>query len=226
MADGEPFTGALFVAVPALADPVNELSQEEQAHVSLLWFGDVGELDPFLVDAIREHAQQVAQVAPRFTARVAGTAELGTDKAQVLLIESVELVELRQALFAAPEVVAAYMDTVQFPWWIPHLTISYGARMAGPVPEEIDFDGVGLWLGGQHERYTLNGSVERPQDELPDAPDDLLSSGAVIPPVLDVADLPMCVQFADQNPDARWYAQRRAKALGRGDLVPASWAVA
>ena len=41
--------------------------------------------------------------------------------------------------------------------------------------------------------------------------------------MLSLDDLPLCVQFADDNPDARWYAERMAASLGVPDLIPAKW---
>jgi len=229
--EDSPHTGALFVALPSISDPVNELSEEEQAHVTLLWFGDAAELWPMRVDALREHVTEVARALPPFTARVSGTAELGPDRARVLLVESVGLVELRQALFASPDAQAAHLQAEQFPWWVPHLTVSYTGWPDAPIPDTIDFDGVGLWLGGQHERFVLKGpsledSIREGEPDDGTTQDELLSSGLTIPPVLEPDDLPLCMSFADQHPDARWYAERRARALGRGDLIPAGWAVA
>jgi hypothetical protein len=44
-----------------------------------------------------------------------------------------------------------------------------------------------------------------------------------VPPVTCLDDLGPALRYADQNPGARWYAQRRAVALGAADLIPAGW---
>lgn len=215
-----PPTGALLVATPAATDPINAVSSEEQAHVSLLWFGEVASLAPDLVDAIRRHAFDVAGNTQVFTASVAGRAVLGPDKAGVLLLESTELVQLRTDLFGDTAVQDAYLGAQQFPWWIPHLTVSYDGFPDLPeVPEEITFDAIGLWLAGQHQSFALQsiGTLE------PDEEDALLSAGLTIPPVLSAADLPVCVKHAQTHPDARWYATKRAFALGMTHLLPAQW---
>jgi 2'-5' RNA ligase len=224
MVDDAPPTGTLFVAQPAHSDPINELSQEDQAHVTLLWFGPVEDLWPERIDAIRDHAADVAGLVQPFEAKVSGRAELGPDRAKVLLLESVDLVQLRTALFEHPEVQAAYLAARQFPWWVPHLTLTYDQWPAGELPQVVQFDGVGFWAGGQHERFALLDTL---MPEVGAADDDeLLAGGAVIPPVLCADDLPLCLDFAERNPDARWYADRRARALGRPDLVPSGWAAA
>lgn len=227
MTDAQP-TGALLVATPAASDPVNALSQDEAAHVSLLWFGERAELDPETEAGIRAHVQQVVMDRGEFTADVSGQAVLGSQKAGVLLIESIELMELRTDLFDDPYVQQAWLAADQFPAFIPHLTLNYGGGLpSGDLPEQIHFDGVGLWLAGQHEPYSLRTSAS-PMDD----PNfygtlglDIGTTAAVIPPVLDADDLPMCVQFAQDHPHARWYAEKRAAALGLTQLIPQQWAV-
>ena len=213
-------TGALLVATPSADDPVNALSEEEQAHITLLWFGDAAFLAPQLVDAIRRHAFDVAGHIAAFEAQICGRAVLGPDEAGVLLIESAELVELRTALFESLDVQDAYLQAQQYPWWVPHLTVQYSKGLpGGTLPDTITFDGVGLWLAGQHESFALQplGAVE------PDEEEALLSAGLTIPPVLTAADLPVCVAHAKQHPDARWYAKKRAHALGLESMLPAEW---
>jgi hypothetical protein len=51
-----------------------------------------------------------------------------------------------------------------------------------------------------------------------------LQAACMIYPVDCPDDLPMAVQFAEQNPDSRWYVERRAAALGV-NCIPESWSV-
>lgn len=225
MNDDQP-TGALLVATPSAGDPVNALSQEEAAHISLVWFGERADLDPETEQGIREHVQAVVLDRGEFDAAVSGAAVLGPDKAGVLLIESLDLVELREDLFDDPYVQQAFLAADQFPWWIPHLTLNYGGGVPdGDLPTSVHIDGIGLWLAGQHEPFSLRLS-DSPMDD-PNFYDTVgLGIGAsVIPPVLDADDLPLCVQYAQEHPDARWYAEKRASALGMTQLLPQPWAV-
>lgn len=220
MADGDaPHTGALLVATPALSDPVNEVSDEEHAHATLLWFGEAAAIPPERIDLIRRHAFDVAGQVEAFSAKASGRAILGDEDAGVLILESEELAQLRTALFASDAVQDAYLGAKQFPHWVPHLTMSYGKGLPTWKPDEIRFDSVGLWLGGQHESFALQPAAEMGEDEQ----EALLSAGLTIPPVLSIADLPLCVQHAQSHPDARWYATKRAVALDRTDLLPAQW---
>ncbi|HEX6681563.1 MAG TPA: 2'-5' RNA ligase family protein [Candidatus Limnocylindrales bacterium] len=226
--DDSPPAGACIVAIPSASDPVNELSEEETAHVTLLWLGEAAALDGELVVGVREHIQRVVLDRGEFEAKVSGVAVLGDDKAGVLLVESIELVELRNDLFASEHMRTVYLQADQFPTWVPHLTLSYsGGLPKGDLPGVIRFDSVGLWLGGQHEPYALRRSAT-PIDDPNwrtgyDLGDEL--AGSIIPPVLTADDLPLCVQFAQENPAARWYAEKRALALGLQQMLPTQWAV-
>ena len=107
---------------------------------------------------------------------------------------------------------------------MPHLTLRYGGGLpSGDLPTTIHFDGVGFWRGGQHEPYLLRRSSQVSDD--PNFRTDYELVGSIIPPVETADDLPLCVQFAQEHPSARWYAERRAVALGRAELVPAGWSV-
>lgn len=220
-----PPTGACLVALPTRADAVNALSQEDQAHITLLWLGAAAELTPDLVEGIRQRVEQVVAERGEFTVKVSGRAVLGEEDAGVLLIESLPLVELRESLFDDPSVREAYLQADQFPAWIPHLTLTYGGGLpSGDLPTEIQIDSVGLWLAGQHESFQLRLSGSPSDDpnfrtdyEL----DEMVAS--IIPPVLSADDLPLCLEYADSHPDARWYAQRVAKAMALDDLIPRSW---
>jgi hypothetical protein len=46
---------------------------------------------------------------------------------------------------------------------------------------------------------------------------------SAVPPVASVADVEMAVRFAEAFPSARWYVQKRAKAVGASALVPSDW---
>lgn len=219
MTDDTPHTGALLVATPAASDAINAVSQEEHAHVTLLWFGEAAAIPPADLDAIRQHAFSVAGRTQAFTAQAKGRAVLGDDDAGVLLVESHELAALRSDLFGHESVQDAFLAATQFPHWVPHLTIGYDSGLPDRHPEPILFDSVGLWVAGQHESFALQ-PVQTMSDDEEEA---ILSAGLTIPPVLTAADLPLCVQHAQEHGEARWYVTKRAVALGRTDLLPQQW---
>lgn len=211
-------TSALIVATPAADDPVNQLSQEDLAHVTMLFFGDAAALPADLVAQIRSDITDVVGRGDPFEASVSGVALLGSDQASVLLLESEELTGIRQILCQSEAVREAYrMADRQFPVWIPHLTISYGPPVVDSPPETVLIDALALWLGEDRVTYPI-------QDVGADEPDDIMTAGASIPPVYCPDDLPLAMAFADANPHARWYVEKRAVAFGRA--VPETWAVA
>lgn len=226
MGDDAP-TGALIVATPVLADPVNELSDEEAAHVTMLWFGTADRLEPGLLDGIREALRRMVARYSEFDAAVAGVGAIGPDHAHVLLLESPHLVEIRNELAADEFVREAWMTAErQFPWWLPHLTLSYNAESINPEPpvQMVRLGGLGLWVAGQHEAFPFAervGDGEISVDEL-DTFENLTSS--IIPPVYTVDDFPLALHFAETHPSARWYVEKRAAALGLTERIPAQWA--
>lgn len=210
-------TSGLIVATPAADDPVNELSQEDLAHVTMLYFGDASALPDDLVTQIRSDITDVVGQGDPFEARVSGVALLGPDKASVLLLESEELTGIRQVLCESNAVREAYMMADrQFPVWVPHLTITYGGPIVESPPLTVMIDALALWLGEDRVSYPLQ--------ETEPAADDVLAAGTSIPPVYCPDDLPLAMAFADANPHARWYVEKRAVAFGL--TVPDQWAVA
>lgn len=225
MIDDDPHTGALIVLLPVASDPINEISQEDQAHVTMLWFGNMDGLMPDDVVGIRSAVTEVASRYSEFAATVNGRAVLGADDAGVLLLESYQLMELRNELARDEWVQAAYSRAEQFPAFIPHLTLTYGGGLpAGELPTEVTFAALGLWLGGQHEAFPLLPATQ--ESPVPEFDDQLtaMSATGMIYPVDCADDLPMAVQFADVNTDARWYVRKRAQAFGV-DCIPQSWSV-
>jgi hypothetical protein len=53
-----------------------------------------------------------------------------------------------------------------------------------------------------------------PDPKMPGADGSVVASGTAIPEVMDMEDLAVAVQFGELNPDARWFIEKRAKALG------------
>ncbi len=219
----EPHTGALIVALPADDDPVNSISEEDEAHITMLWFGDMTTLSPGLVDDIRVEVDAAVTTMGPFEAKVSGAAVLGADHAGVLLLESEDLVILRNELGSAPSIRAAQMNAErQFPWWVCHLTMNYDKGLPPePWPSAIRFDALGLWMGEQHTRYPLSTDIGRENPgEMYIQEDGFLSSG-LIPPIHCAGDIPRALSFAQHHPDSRWYVEKRCVAFGLGDRIPA-----
>jgi hypothetical protein len=206
-------TGALFVAIPSAGDPINDLSQEDVAHCTLSYFGDAANLPQTLKDEFGEAAEIACSEVGSFTAKVSGVAILGSDKASVLLLESVELVELRKWVNSHPAVDQATRMSEQYPNWVPHLTIGYDIGIMDDPPEQVSFDRLGLWLGETKENYDLHGK--------PPAP--VTASAYSLPEISCREDLLLGIRYGNQVPDARWYISKRATALGASEYLPANW---
>ena len=208
-----PNTGALFVAIPSIGDPINDISQEDIAHCTLTYFGEAADLPEVLQDELRDAGDLAASEIEPFTVKVSGVALLGEDKASVLLLESQELVNLRNWLCAHPAVEMAQKSGQQFPTWVPHLTISYSDGIMENPPESITFDRLGLWLGETKESYVLHGQ-----------PDPVVTAAAFsLPTITCREDIPLGVRYGNQVPSAQWYVAKRARALGAAHYLPASW---
>lgn len=225
MTEDAPHTGALIVLLPVVSDPINEISQEDQAHVTMLYFGDVGTLDQAVIEGIRAAVMDVSSRFGELIAKVSGRAVLGPDEAGVLLIESFELMEIRNELASDDWVQAGYRNGDQFPGFVPHVTLTYGGGLpSGDLPAEVRFGALGLWLGGQHEAFPLLPFGYSDEIEVPTETPDPINASGMIYPVDCADDLPMAVQFADVHADARWYVEKCARAFNV-DCIPESWAV-
>lgn len=176
---GEPSTSAVVVALPAEGDWTHQVSSEDKAHVTLLFLGDA----TFDAEPVLKIIQSVAAATePQITEAVSGTAVLGEDKAQVVLIDAAELAKIRGAILGTDEVRAIHDGVEQFPAWIPHLTLGYEA--APPKSEDrqdsITFDRLALWYGPDQTEFPLGGDV--PDIAIPDAEDK------EVPPPTDEAE--------------------------------------
>lgn len=205
-----PYTSALLVAIPE--DP--EIAPE--AHVTLTYFGEAATLEDYILSGIeRECERACAMIAP-FTADIAGTAVLGPDKASVFLIESFELVRLRNELRDSPDVLRAEENAErQFPSWIPHMTTGYGGTTPDDYPEQIRFDSIGFWIAGEKTTYPLVGTDSA-----------MMASAVCLPEIMCVQDLDLGLRYASAHSEARWYVMKRATALGARDRIPGQWSQA
>jgi hypothetical protein len=221
LSDDAPI-GALIVATPVMADPVNE--GVENAHVTMLWFGEAANLPGEVIDGVRDAITQIVPRYAEFDADVGGVGLIGPDKVSVLLLESSLLVEIRNELAADPYVREAWLSAErQFPWWVCHLTVGYDGTVPQDPPESVRIGALGLWVAGQHESFPFMeqvGDGEISMAEL-DTFENLTSS--IIPPVHTPDDFPLALHFAETHPSARWYVEKRAAAMGLLDRIPSQW---
>jgi len=156
----EPFTSALIVALPSEADPISTLSpgQDPDPHITLCWFGPAEDVDPGRMEDIRSFTQDIAGIVEPFDVEVSGTDTLGDDEAKVLMLNSEELIALRDFLVSAVPIQSAMNQVEQYPQFTPHLTWSYDKLPKSP-PKSVAIDRLGLWVGEDRETFPLGDSA-------------------------------------------------------------------
>lgn len=206
------YTSALIVGVPATDDPINTLSTEDRAHITMLFFGDMAAMPPEIADELRVVVPAIADEFGAFDVNIAGVGIIGPDKASVLIVESDELVDLRNELAREPSVQAALaLPERQFPNWLPHITLNYGGGVEENPPESVRIDNLGLWLADDKVSHPLG------------LESSMLAAALSIPAIHSPDDLPVGIQYAEQNPDARWYVHKRACAFQVKERIPPQW---
>lgn len=159
-ADGTPYTGAVIVLLPEKADPIVAASSEP-AHLTTVWLGEAADLESpgDIQAAVEEYA---ASLSGPVVVPVDRRGELGDDSADVVFLEKTDaLVALRKGLLEYGDIRRAHDAAEQFPDWTPHVTLGYPETPArGEYDgDEVAFDRVGLWLGGDHYEYPMGGTV-------------------------------------------------------------------
>lgn len=157
----EEFTTCVIVALPAAEDPVSAASSEaDGAHCTLLYLGEATALDEAALKAAVQDFITSGQVTP-FTDTVSGSAVLGKDKADVVLLDGTHLTEIRNGLLEQNTLVQAYQSVEQFPNFIPHVTLGYPEtpRTADFTGEAVTFDRLAVWFGESRTEFTLGETV-------------------------------------------------------------------
>lgn len=166
-----PSTSSVIVALPEAADPLSTASSEKDgAHCTLLWFGDAAALDEL---ALKEAIQQFidhGQVTP-ITDTVSGRATLGKDKADVVLLDTPNLLAIRSGLLEQNTLLQANESVDQHPTWLPHVTLGYPSTpAAGEYTAEpgtpVTFDRLALWHGESRTEFPLGGPAPTPEKEV------------------------------------------------------------
>jgi len=186
--------GALIVMLPEEISGIHEISSEDDAHITTVWFGS-GDESVADIDAISAALERIAPTLQPVEAGVKERGTLGDDEADVLFLDSEPLIPLRDMLIEE-QVIADAMNAVeQFPNWTPHVTLGYPEEPAadGEVPTVVRFDRLALWVGDDHSNiYPMgaemadDGTTEVVQDDEEQAPPPLppdarLETDAAVP---------------------------------------------
>jgi 2'-5' RNA ligase len=145
----------VVVALPAEDDPVQKISSEKAAHMTLLYLGKP-EIDQTQIDLIAEFVEHAASQISQFYLDVESRGVLGDENADVLFFDkrwAKDIAAFRTRLLQNDLIAQAYLSTEQFPEWTPHLTLGYPATPAKKAPEgyprysSVAFDRISLWTG-------------------------------------------------------------------------------
>lgn len=137
---------AVIVALPRKGDPIYDLASGDFPHTTLVYLGKVD------AEGVKPELEAVAELIPKLmTDKVSGRANLGEDKADVLLLDASATSIIREALLNQPVIEQLFKEseTDQFPHWIPHTTIGYpdAPAQGEEIPEDVTYDRIAYWRG-------------------------------------------------------------------------------
>lgn len=166
----EEHTSVVLVALPAATDPISAASSEDQAHMTLLFFGETVDVDAKALEVAIAEFVDSGEVGV-ITDKVSGYAMLGDDKADVVLFDAKNLAALRSGLMQQDTIEMAHSAVEQFPTWIPHVTLGYPETPATSAytGESVTFDRIALWYGSNRTEWKLGKVDEVMPKEQPDA---------------------------------------------------------
>jgi 2'-5' RNA ligase len=154
--NGDGTTSTVIVALPAADDPISSASSEAAgAHATLLFLGDSANLDEAALNtAVGEF---VAKGVTPVTDAVSGSAVLGKDQADVVLLDAANLKALRDGLLEQDALLQAHASVEQFPTWLPHVTLGYPEtpRLADYAGDAVTFDRLAVWHGQSRTEFLL-----------------------------------------------------------------------
>lgn len=223
---GEPSTSAVVVALPAEGDWTTQVSSEESgAHVTLLFLGDAT-FDPEPVRAvIAAVADAVEGPVSEF---VSGTATLGKDQAEVVLIDAAMLADIRGAILSRDDIRDVHDTVEQFPAWIPHLTLGYpdAPPKSDARQDSITFDRLALWYGPEQTEYPFGGSnvaKDHPEiangekQEKPDEEEALVADASPAAVAQEETDDAPMVPDSEANIEVPWHGVLAPENVWSGD---------
>ena len=143
----------VIVAVPEEGDSIWDVSSEKVPHLTLLDLGDLSKVDnlhkvlEFVQHAVNTH------VLDPFYLTVDYRGVLGSDLADVLFFKnSMDLARVRsfrESLLKNDAIQKAYLNSEQFPTWLPHITIGYPDAPAKKIQYPIYsvcFKRIAVWF--------------------------------------------------------------------------------
>ena len=146
----------IVAALPSPEDPVQKISSEPAAHLTILYLGDPG-WDQEQLGLVTDFIEHAASLIHQFYLDVEGRGVLGDKNADVLFFDQhwAKKIELFRSQLLKNDLIArAYLSTDQFPQWTPHLTLGYPTSPAKKAPDGYDgkiygvnFDRVALYTG-------------------------------------------------------------------------------
>lgn len=148
-------TSLVIVALPSENDPVQKVSSEKAAHMTLLYLGEPN-FDQTRIDLISGFVEHAASTLSPFMLDVERRGELGPENADVLFFnkrDTKRIATFRNQLLQNDLISEAYHSVEQYPEWTPHLTLGYPTTPAKKTPDEdsrlwyVNFDRISLWTG-------------------------------------------------------------------------------
>lgn len=154
-ATGEGRTSLVLVALPSENDPVQKISSEKAAHMTLLYLGEP-DFDQTRINLITDFVEHAASTLSPFVLDVARRGVLGSDNADVLFFskkQAKHVATFRDQILQNDLISEAYHSIEQYPEWTPHLTLGYPEAPAKKSPSDdsgiwyVNFDRISLWTG-------------------------------------------------------------------------------
>jgi len=144
----------IVAALPSPDDPVQKISSEPAAHLTILYLGDPG-WDQTQLGLVTEFIEHAASLISQFHLDVESRGILGDKNADVLFFDkrwSKDIAMFRSQLLKNDLIAKAYLSTDQFPEWTPHLTLGYPTSPAKKLDGYdriygVNFDRIALYTG-------------------------------------------------------------------------------
>lgn len=146
----------VIVAIPREDDYVWKISSEKVPHMTILHLGEMPVPNFAQIAGFVQHA--ATRTLGRFGMEVDRRGDLGPEPADVLFFEKnkwsgyEDVAAFRSHLLHDANIKAAYDSSLQFPEWLPHLTLGYPETPARedtrdyPGITYVGFDKIALWF--------------------------------------------------------------------------------
>lgn len=218
--NGDGVTSTVIVALPSIDDPISMASSEASgAHCTLLFLGDSANLDEAALNTAVGEFVAKGEVGV-IVDNVSGTAVLGKDQADVILLDAANLSALRTGLLGQDTLAEAYGSVEQFPTWIPHVTLGYPETPAVTEysGEAVTFNRLAVWHGESRTEFLLGETM----------PADTLTASGEAPAPAPTAEeeqafndleeeMASMVDAESAFPDVPWYGVLAPEGVPSGD---------